>query len=365
MKAGSRIFGLDLMRALAILFVVVAHSQRQIQVVFPDFRPYTKVDGVTLFFVLSGFLIGRIIFRTIEGRNFRSLVRFYNRRWWRTLPNYYFFFALHIVFYYVFSIQENIDWRGLLFLQNINSPPEGFFRESWSLAVEEWFYLVFPFIWWLLHKKEVKPKLRTYLTYTLGMLLLAWAYKAWFFASHSIPEGSACTNCRNYLEIYVRLPVVFRFSSILWGVLLSIVFMYKRMWFDRGWPWFISAVLVWVLGEWAFHQIDPVTKTIWKLEFKSLLAALFIAAAYSLPHPNIRLSNVVNRISVYSYSIYLINLPFLAIWRWLILDKLQIESAFGVLMSLPLAWLLIYALASVTYHKLEKPLTQLRMNESS
>ena len=63
-----------------------------------------------------------------------------------------------------------------------------------------------------------------------------------------------------------------------------------------------------------------------------------------MPHPNIRLSNVVNRISVYSYSIYLINLPFLAIWRWLILDKLQIESAFGVLISLPLAWLLIYAL---------------------
>ena len=141
--------------------------------------------------------------------------------------------------------------------------------------------------------------------------------------------------------------------------------MYKRKWFDRGWPWFLSAVLVWVLGEWVFQQIDLISKTIWKFEFKSLFGCPFIAAAYSLLHPNIRLSNVVNRISVYSYSIYLINLPFLAIWRWLILDKLQIESSFGVLLSLPLAWLLIYVLASVTYHKLEKPLTQLRMKESS
>ena len=47
-----------------------------------------------------------------------------------------------------------------------------------------------------------------------------------------------------------------------------------------------------------------------------------------------------------------------------ILDKLQIESAFGVLMSLPLAWLILRA-GIGHYHKLEKPLTQLRMNESS
>ena len=53
-------------------------------------------------------------------------------------------------------------------------------------------------------------------------------------------EGSACTNCGNYLEIYVRLPVVFRFSSILWGVLLSILFMYRRKWFNRGWSWFLG-----------------------------------------------------------------------------------------------------------------------------
>ena len=180
MKAHNRVFGLDLMRALAILFVVVAHSQRQIQVVFLTFGPTQKWMGHPLF-CFERLLIGRIIFRTIEGRNFRSLVRFYNRRWWRTLPNYYFFFALHIVFYYVFSIQENIDWRGLLFLQNINSPPEGFFRESWSLAVEEWFYLVFPFIWWLLYQKEVKPRIANLCDLPLGMLLLAWAYKAWFF----------------------------------------------------------------------------------------------------------------------------------------------------------------------------------------
>ena len=194
MQAGSRVFGLDLM-PLAILFVVIAHSQRQNPSRFSRFPALYKSGWGHPLFVLSGFLIGRIIFRVIEGRNFSSLVRFYNRRWWRTLPNYYFFFALHIVFYYVFSIEENIDWRGLFFLQNVNSPPEGFFRESWSLAVEEWFYLVFPFIWWLLQKREAKPKLGTYLTYTLGMLLFAWVYKACFFASHNIMEGSACTNC--------------------------------------------------------------------------------------------------------------------------------------------------------------------------
>lgn len=353
MQADKRNFGLDLIRSLAIFFVVVTHSQRHVRVVDADFRMYTKIDGVTLFFVLSGFLIGQIIFRAIRNEGSSSLIRFYNRRWWRTLPNYYFFFLLHIVFYFLFGIGDNIDWRGLLFLQNLVAPPTGFFRESWSLAVEEWFYLVFPAFWWMWISVFKQSKLRHFAVYTGVMLLLAWIYKAWYFSEYSVED----------VEIHARLPVVFRFSSILWGVGLSVLFMYRKSWFQRGWPWLLAALAVWAFGEWFFPQMAPPFKSIWKFEFKSLLAALFIAAAFSLSAPNIRLTQWVTRISVYSYSIYLINLPFLAIWRWLIIDKLGVNNWWGIWSTLLLGWALIFALSSLTYHQLEAPFTRRRMAE--
>ena len=62
----SRIFGLDLLRAIAILFVVIGHSS----ILAPEhIKPIIRLitlDGVAIFFVLSGFLIGGILIRQIE-----------------------------------------------------------------------------------------------------------------------------------------------------------------------------------------------------------------------------------------------------------------------------------------------------------
>src|SRR6185437_6603625 len=91
----SRIYGLDLLRAYAILAVVASHGQSFLQ---PDNilrkaigRLYT--DGVSVFFVLSGFLIGSILLKTINEQEFNSkkLLHFWIRRWFRTLPTYFLF----------------------------------------------------------------------------------------------------------------------------------------------------------------------------------------------------------------------------------------------------------------------------------
>lgn len=353
MQTANRVFGLDLIRTLAISFVVISHSERIIRQVIPDFSVYTKVDGVTLFFVLSGFLIGRIIYRVIDGSSFKNLYHFYNRRWWRTLPNYYLFFLLHIIFYFSFGIQNKIDWSGLLFLQNLFTPLGSYFRESWSLAVEEWFYFIFPLGWWFLLKMKLKKSLGAYLTFTIVVLALAWIYKGWFFANHTVERP----------EIFARLPVVFRISSIMWGVLLGIVYLKKKSWFTKGWPWLIAAVSIWWLGDMIFAQLDHITRSVWKYEFKSVLSALFIAAAFSWKSLNSRIGRLVNSISVYSYSMYLINLPFLAIWRWFI-GKMGITGLAPTLISVVVAWLLIYGLSALTYHQFESNMTRFRVKES-
>jgi peptidoglycan/LPS O-acetylase OafA/YrhL len=130
----KRNFGLDLLRAAAIAGVFLGHAVGALA------RLTTFLD---LFFVLSGFLIGRVYFQSRKDGSF-SPWKFWLSRWWRTLPPYYaalIFFALSILWD---PKGAPIDWKYLFFLQNF-SGIKGFFP-SWSLCVEEHFYLVLPLL---------------------------------------------------------------------------------------------------------------------------------------------------------------------------------------------------------------------------
>ena len=88
----NRVYGLDILRAMAILFVVFAHGSYLLRKVLPiDLVNIFVLDGVAIFFVLSGFLIGGILIRQFDQRRMdgRGLSQFWIRRWFRTLPNYY------------------------------------------------------------------------------------------------------------------------------------------------------------------------------------------------------------------------------------------------------------------------------------
>jgi peptidoglycan/LPS O-acetylase OafA/YrhL len=187
--------GLDIVRSMAILMVLVSHST-----FFFSHSPLGAAlwrleifgyYGVELFFVLSGFLIGRILLRTFlteqPSHSWRSLLwNFYLRRWFRTLPLYYLMLAANA---FIWShtdfggipFTRQVDWRHFVFLQNYSSVAVGFFPESWSLAVEEWFYLVFPLliIW---QAKQAKPGSRErnmgywLPLFIIGILLIRGAY---------------------------------------------------------------------------------------------------------------------------------------------------------------------------------------------
>src|SRR5437868_4314520 len=89
----QRSAGLDLMRALAITLVLLHHFLlpvlRHASWVVPFFG--WGFIGVDIFFALSGFLIGRILLKldSTVARRPRELLRFWARRWLRTLPIYY------------------------------------------------------------------------------------------------------------------------------------------------------------------------------------------------------------------------------------------------------------------------------------
>lgn len=136
--------GLDVARAAAIVLVLITHGSSFFLWDHYDVLAFSYVTGyfgVEIFFVLSGFLIGKILLKEIvENGSWKSLFRFYVRRWFRTLPLY--FFVLLVTW---LIIGRQFHWYNLLFLQNFDEKALNVFMPvSWSLTIEEWFYLVVP-----------------------------------------------------------------------------------------------------------------------------------------------------------------------------------------------------------------------------
>ena len=136
----ARSFGLDLARAAAITLVFASHTV--VDVVGPvgvTVVQWGGRAGVELFFALSGFLIGTILIKTAERRlDPRSVGGFLFRRWMRTLPLYYVVLAGAGWF---FGIQNP---HAFLLLQNFFPAEPRVLAASWSLVMEEYFYLFFP-----------------------------------------------------------------------------------------------------------------------------------------------------------------------------------------------------------------------------
>src|SRR5437667_6775758 len=139
--------GLDLLRALAIIVVVIYHAA------LFGFKLPGRVDrfgwiGVDLFFVLSGYLIGGQLLAPLAREQSIKLGRFFGRRVLRIMPAY---FVILAVYFLLPSWREYPDmaqplWKFLLSVQNIALHGGTAFSHAWSLAVEDQFYLCLPFI---------------------------------------------------------------------------------------------------------------------------------------------------------------------------------------------------------------------------
>ncbi|MBL7768554.1 MAG: acyltransferase [Flavipsychrobacter sp.] len=157
---------LDGIRAIAALMVMFFHFFIDIQSDNWLLLAIQKISivgqtGVSLFFVLSGFLISRILLNTKNDDSY--FVNFYVRRSLRIFPLYFFFLVL---FYFILPPLENkaippfsqqvYFWtylQNLALTFNWNFAGPGHF---WSLAVEEHFYLFWPFVIYFLNQHQIK-----------------------------------------------------------------------------------------------------------------------------------------------------------------------------------------------------------------
>jgi peptidoglycan/LPS O-acetylase OafA/YrhL len=364
-RATDRVFGLDLLRAAAILSVICAHG---FVVLYPHFGSvlgffgHGGFYGVELFFVLSGFLIGQILIRQGPALGHAANVAvFYVRRWFRTLPLFFLFLAVNVWLEYRFrhhhvGVSETLSHG--FFLRNLTGFHMSFFPESWSLAIEEWFYLLFPAALWLGLKISKR----------FDGVFLSAAFA--FFMFSTIARMLAANDPAATWSEAQRMVVIYRFDALMMGMFAA--------WLSVRFPvrWRKHRLLVALAGLallfWMYatlwkienHQLafgdDSYFARTFRFTFVSLGFALLLpwASAWKLTREN-SCSTAVRRIALWSYGLYLVHLPvFMIVTEFAVRDSNK--SLLRALSSFALQIGGAIALSALLYHFFESRCTRLR-----
>ena len=202
-KLSSRnIPALDGLRAIAVFLVIFYHF---------GFAQVPAGLGVLVFFVLSGFLITWLLIKENSDTDAVSLKSFYQRRALRIFPGFYVFFSIGLG--YLLWKRVPIDWPHTLsaffyvsnYYQGLRQPIDSFVSHTWSLAVEEQFYLLWPIIFVLF-----RNDLRKLTGVVSGLVLGIWAYRA-------VLQFGIGVN-----QAYIYRALDTRFDHLLVGCLLAI-----------------------------------------------------------------------------------------------------------------------------------------------
>ncbi len=303
----GRLIGLDALRAIAALSVVVAHSGIFFWSLWPGQLPlsFLACFGVDLFFVLSGFLVGGILIDAARTQS-NWVMQFWLRRWWRTLPSYYLFVLINFILVLWLEARTPTVAPHLFFVQNLAWTNPTFFPEAWSLAIEEWFYLLAPILFAVLGLS--KAKLKNIFLFALAICLLGIALRIFYVIKldPSWDEG-------------VKKIVLMRVDAIAWGLCIAALIRidqiklmrHARLLFFVGLSVILSSALL-VLGT--DHDHDAVTRIL-SFTLNGLGAALILPAALSWsPKRDSRIVLITSNLALWSYALYLVHLPIMRIW---------------------------------------------------
>ncbi|UTA66796.1 acyltransferase [Emticicia sp. 21SJ11W-3] len=354
-KNTSYLKQLDGIRFIAVSLVLIDHwSDDRLKIPFGFL-------GVCIFFVLSGFLITRILLNAKDkdealGRSHGfSLKQFYIRRTIRIFPVYY----LSILVLYVLNVppvREKIIWC-LTYSTNIyiaiHQSWLGVIDHLWSLAVEEQFYLFFPFVVFFIPSR--------YLVRVLyGFIILSVALRFVLFLNNVA-----------WMASYVLMPTCLDAFGM--GGLLAYFFYHKNekvKAFITNKLWLVLSIVVYAgvvgISKMISEEQNIITIVFLRL-FESLLALFLVGnAAYNFG--GIARFVLENKVAVYlgriSYGIYIYHNfiynyyhsgPLHPTVR--VLDKLPFIAH-----HLPLKFIFLYAVtvaaATVSWFLIEKPINQ-------
>lgn len=339
-------------RFFAVLMVMIAHWL-QWQWTNPFFSKIPFIHGVTVFFVLSGFLITKILIlnknRYIsEGKSKLVLIRqFYLRRFLRIFPIYY----LLIIFLFAFNYnntRELFPWLvtySTNIYQSIYNVYIGDFSHFWSLAVEEQFYLFWPFV--ILFTKPNKIFFVILLTIIISLIIQFYLYifiGKWMITSYF----TLC--CMYSLGIGALLAYLKIYNERLTSILSKPVFLYSTFGF------YISSVIILNMYDITFP------KEIYDNIFLSILSFFIILRASENGFKGIFKKILENKFVTYSgkisYGLYVYHV-FVSSLFFFVAPKIGLPTS-NKYISFVILYLITFFVSHVSWKLIEQPINKIK-----
>jgi peptidoglycan/LPS O-acetylase OafA/YrhL len=318
----DRIPALDGVRAIAILLVLLAHSMHRVS---PILAFMTGGMGVSVFLVLSGYLVTRVMLADEEKTGRLRLGRFYTRRALRIFPAFYVFLATVAILAYAHEIPQpdHQTWLASLFYFRNLAGNGVDTLHLWSLSLEEQFYFCWPVLFLITRTR--KRRLGFITVVTLAMTV--WRF---YWTGHN--PGIGVFDERSALNYRPDL----RMDTFLIGAAFAIA----------NWNWpkkfhiFIGALcfVIWYWFAWIFPPLYPFATPVTAVILAVMILHL-VRDRRSMPWLSAR---PITLLGTWSYSVYL--------WQQLFL---------GVRLSW---WSVpaLVAIAACSYYLVERPFLRLK-----
>ena len=339
---------LDVCRASAIFMVMLSHSRGFLIPIIPSAQElkFGGFLGVELFFALSGFLIGKIIFDKFKNSKgtFEWIPSFWFRRWMRTYPSYLVFLILNLSI--INSIRPEI-YPNILefstFTQSLITPHPSFFGEAWSLAVEEVFYFLFPItissFFFICRRKTTSLILAI-----SSILLLSLALRVNAVMQYQITFNE------------IRSTALYRLDSLIIGVIFSWLFLSKKINIAVRLGTLLIPISVYISSKPDSFMDSSAFLKIFLFYMASIGSACLIVSFYHVNLPS-KIKVLTSNMARWSYSAYLITLPVIYTINYYIPKQ---TSFFGCILTWLLFMISTIILSKLTYQLFEERVLKLR-----
>lgn len=316
-------YDINALRCIAVLMVVIFHMNS-------TFLP-NGFMGVDIFFVISGYLMTRIIIKRINDNNFH-IFEFYSSRAYRIIPPLTVLCILLFVFFYIFETPESLEQLGfqsitsLLFISNIYywtqsgyfdvAAPDNWLLHTWSLSAEWQFYIIYPVI--IIALKKItgnnSDKFKIIMIFLVIFLytfssILSNIYPDFSYYNFPSRAWQMMLGSLAYLYPFPRSNKI-KLSSLALSIILLLISIFLIDTSSDGWPGWVSL-------------------------FPCAFALLFISS--DLPKNRFTSNRIVSVIGKSSYSIYL--------WHWPIIvanESFNINLSSYALFVIIIIWSLIF-----------------------
>ena len=280
-------------------------------------------------------------------------------RWVRTLPSYYIMLTFLVLLFALVAHKLDVPFKNYLFVQTLFQNHSKFYRETWTIAIEEWFYFTFPLLFYWINSILKISKKRSFLYILVAYIIICNFLKVYYY--YNVFPDHTFEQWTKFREI-----VVLRIDTIAIGLLGAyICYFYNDFW-ERNKYRFLPFGIVIYIGSilfywtWSNKIIDTEFLTFYHYTFFYLVSpiSLVLCLPYlkTIKFKNNFANHFILFTSLISYSIFLLHGTFLL----LLFVLIYVGVVKNVFIVYVLWMFTTFFLSNLFFNKIELPMMNMR-----